>query len=186
VQPGRLRIVQPKLSIPLRPGRGGRGWRAGREGSVVRYLARWPVDRAVFRRRARRQGATLLVDNSGSMALEIADLDRLLLATPQGTRVAIYSGSGASGELRIVADGGRRATASQLARAGRGNVVDLPALEWLAKQPLPRLWVSDGIVTGVGDRGSEALRRRCMALCRRGRIRRVAKLEEATSLLRGA
>ena len=186
VQAGRLRIVQAKLSIPLRPGRGGRGWRAAREGSVVRYLARWPVDRAVFRRRARRQGATLLVDTSGSMALEAADLDRLLLATPHGTRVAIYSGSGAAGELRIVADGGRRAAAAQLARFGRGNVVDLPALEWLAKQPLPRLWVSDGAVTGVGDRGSEALKQRCKALCRRARVRRVAKLDEAAALLRGA
>jgi hypothetical protein len=184
VEPGRLTVKAAPLSVPLRPGRGGRSWRASAEGSVVRYLTRWPVDRAVFRRRARRGGGTLLVDNSGSMSLDVADLDRLLLSTPHGMRVAIYSGSGEVGELRIVADGVRRAAVEQLARFGSGNVVDLPALEWLARQPLPRLWVSDGGVTGIGDRGSLALKERCAALCRRARIRRVAKLDEAAALLK--
>ena len=184
VRPGRLMLKEAPLRVPLRPGRGGRAWRAAQEGSVVRYLTRWPVDRAVFRRRARRSGGTLLVDTSGSMSLEPADLDRLLLATPHGMRVAIYSGSGEVGELRIVADGGRRAAPEHLARFGSGNVVDLPALEWLAKQSLPRLWVSDGVVTGVGDKGSQVLKRRCEAVCRRARIRRVAKLDEAAALLR--
>jgi hypothetical protein len=184
VPPGRLTRKEAPLRVPLRPGGGGRAWRAAAEGSVVRYFTRWPVDRAVFRRRARRAGGTLLVDTSGSMSLEVADLDRLLLATPLGMRVAIYSGSGEVGELRIVADGGRRAVSEHLARFGSGNVVDLPALEWLAKQSLPRLWISDGGVTGVGDRGSQALKRRCEALCRRARIRRVAKLDEAAALLR--
>jgi hypothetical protein len=186
VEPGRLTVKAAPLSVPLRPGQGGgRGWRAASEGSVVRYLARWPVDGAVFRRRARRGGGTVLVDNSGSMALEVADLDRLLLSTPHGMRVAVYSGSGAEGELRVVADGVRRAAPEHLARFGGGNVVDLPALEWLARQPLPRLWVSDGGVTGVGDRGSLALKQRCAAVCRRARIRRVAKIDDAVALLKG-
>ena len=184
VRPGRLTLKEAPLRVPLRPGRGGRAWRAAQEGSVVRYFTRLPVDRAVFRRRARRSGGTLLVDTSGSMSLEPADLDRLLLATPLGMRVAIYSGSGEVGELRIVADAGRRAAPEHLARFGTGNVVDLPALEWLAKQSLPRLWISDGVVTGVGDRGSQVLKRRCEALCRRAHIRRVAKLDEAAKLLR--
>jgi hypothetical protein len=184
VEPGRLAVKAAPLTVPLRPGLGGgRGWRASSEGSVVRYLARWPVDGAVFRRRARRSGGSVLVDNSGSMGLELADLDRLLLATPHGMRVAIYSGSGAEGELRVVADGVRRAAPEHLARFGGGNVVDLPALEWLARQPLPRLWVSDGGVTGVGDRGSLVLKQRCAALCQRARIRRVAKLDAAVALL---
>ncbi len=185
VPPGRMEVKKAPLSVPLRPGQSsGRRWRASAEGSVVRYLARWPVDRAVFRRRGRKGGGTTLVDTSGSMSLEVADLDRLLLATPLGMRVAIYSGSGAVGELRIVAEGGRRATAEHLARFGSGNVIDLPALEWLAHQPLPRLWISDGVVTGVGDKGSEVLKRRCTALCKRARIRRVGKLDEAAALLR--
>jgi hypothetical protein len=178
VEPGRLEVRTAPLSVALRSGSGGVGWRAATEGSVVRYLARWPVDGAIFRRRARRGGGTLLVDNSGSMSFAVADLDRLLLATPHGMRVALYSGSGEAGELRIVADGGRRAATEHLGRFGSGNVVDLPALEWLARQPHPRLWLSDGAVTGIGDRGSQVLRERCLALCRRAQIRRVAKLDE--------
>jgi hypothetical protein len=158
VEPGHLDVKAAPLSVPLRPGRGGRS--------------------------ARRGAGSVLVDHSGSMALELADLDRLLLSTPHGMRVALYSGSGALGELRIVADGVRRAASEHLARFGSGNVVDLPALEWLARQPPPRLWVSDGGVTGIGDRGSLALKQRCAALCRRARIRRVAGLEEAAALLR--
>ncbi len=183
VEPGRLEVKKAPLSVPLRPGRGGRSWRASPEGSVVRYLQRWPIDGAVFRRRAHRSGGTLLVDTSGSMALEVADLDRLLLATPHGMRVAIYSGSDDAGELRIVAEGGRRAPPAHLERFGCGNVVDLPALEWLARHAQPRIWVSDGAVTGVGDRGSGALKLRCETLCRRSRIRRVAKIDEARQLL---
>jgi hypothetical protein len=183
VEPGRLEVKTAPLSVTLRPGSGGLGWRASCEGSVVRSFARGPVDGAVFRRRARRGGGTLLVDNSGSMSFEVADLDRLLLTTPHGMRVALYSGSGDAGELRIVADGGRRASKEHLARFGHGNVVDLPALEWLARQPHPRVWLSDGGVTGVGDRGSQALRERCLALCRRSQIRRIGKLDELIARL---
>jgi hypothetical protein len=39
-------------------------------------------------------------------------------------------------------------------------------------------------VTGIGDRGSLALKQRCAALCQRARIRRVAKLDEAAALLK--
>lgn len=184
VEAGSLRVEVAPLSVPLRRGRGGRAWRASDEGSVVRYLHRWPVDRAVFRCRARGGGGTLLVDTSGSMSLAASDLDRLLLATPHGMRVALYSGSGEVGELRVVADGHRRAPAEHLKRFGNGNVVDLPALHWLGRQPGPRLWLSDGGVTGVGDRACSALTERCLELCRRARIRRVATLDEATGWLR--
>ena len=51
--------------------------------------------------------------------------------------------------------------------------MDLPALEWLSRQAEPRLWVSDGGVTGVGDEGCARLRERCFAIARRGRITRV-------------
>jgi hypothetical protein len=186
VEVGSMRVEAAPLTVPLRRGRGGRAWRAASEGSVVRFLHRWPVDRAVFRRRARRGGGTLLVDTSGSMSFTSADLDRLLLATPWGMRVAIYSALDSAGELRIVADGHRRAPAEHLKPFGMRNVVDLPALQWLARQKGPRLWLSDGAVTGVGDRSSAVLTERCRALCRRARIRRVATIDEATGWLRRA
>jgi hypothetical protein len=37
----------------------------------------------------------------------------------------------------------------------------------------------------VGDRGSLALKQRCAAVCRRARIRRVAKIDDAVALLKG-
>jgi hypothetical protein len=119
------------------------------------------------------------------MALEEDALDRLLAATPIGTKVAIYSGRGEQGELRIVAQDGRRAARDALGRYGAGNIVDLPALEWLSRQPRPRIWLSDGRVTGVGDRVCMDLARRCEETRRRGGIRRVGDLDAATRLLGG-
>ena len=185
VRPGRLTIRSVPLGVALRARGGARTWRAGVEGSVVRYLHRWATDKAIFRRRARASGGTVLVDASGSMAFGPDDLDRFLLAAPIGTRVAVYAGDGEAGELRLVAEAGRRAAVEQLARFGRGNIVDLPALEWLARQRGPRVWVSDGGVTGVGDKPSAALTARCAAVRRRASIRRVGSLDDAHKLFAG-
>ena len=89
--PGEMEIVSAPMPVRLRSGPGaGRRWRAASEGSVVRYVGRWPTDRAIFRKRQRgRGGASVLVDTSGSMSIEVDDLDGLLLATPAGARVAI-------------------------------------------------------------------------------------------------
>jgi hypothetical protein len=183
VEPGRLSIERAPLCVPLRARGGMRGWRASPEGSAVRYVHRWTTDGAIFRRRTRKRGGTILVDVSGSMSLEPEALDGLLLATPPGTCVAVYSGSEDRGTLRIVAEGTHRAAAEHLKTPGRGNIVDLPALEWLARQPQPRVWVTDGGVTGIGDRPSKVLGARCRALRQRARIQRVAKLAQAAELL---
>ena len=97
--------------------------------------------------------------------------------------VAIYSGKGDIGELRIVARADRRVTNEYFKPFGSGNVVDLPALEWLSRQPEPRLWVSDGCVTGVSDQGCEVIMRNCRTLAKRARIRRVADAEQAIEAL---
>jgi hypothetical protein len=185
VQPGRLTIRTLPLPVRLHRRGGMRGWRPGAEGSVVRHPNRWATDRAIFRCRARAGRATVLVDASGSMPIAAGDLDRFLIEAPVGARVAVYAGHHDAGELRIVAAGGRRAEAENLGGFGRGNIVDLPALEWLARQRRPRLWVSDGGVTGVGDRACAKLSARCAAVQRRARIRRVSSLEEAARLLAG-
>lgn len=175
---GELHVTRAPLTVSLRGGRlAGRGLGARREGSIIRYAHRWPSDRAIFRGRRRRSSATVLVDVSGSMSLSADSLDRLLLATPAGALVAIYSGRGTEGELRIVASGTRRAGPKHLKPFARGNIVDVPALEWLARQPEPRLWVSDGAVTGVGDHASDAIEERCTAIVKKGRIERIANLE---------
>src|SRR5262249_53603469 len=151
-----------------RGGRRGRA-RAASEGVLPRYAYRWPIDQAIFQRAARVRGGTVLIDTSGSMSLDAAGIDRILSASSGAALVAIYSGKDKVGELRIVARDGRRADARDLAPFGRGNVVDEPALAWLAKQDGPRLWISDGGVTGVGDAPSTRVHERCKELVERGR-----------------
>jgi len=58
-------------------------------------------------------------------------------------------------------------------------VVDVPALEWLARQPGPRFWVSDGKVTGIDDQPSDAVSERADEICRQAHIVRVETLERA-------
>ena len=183
VEPGRMPIARARLTRKLNGRNGLRAWRSATEGSVIRHAHRWPIDRAIFRKRGARSRGTVLVDVSSSMSLADEDLERLLAGAGEGTRVAIYSGAGSEGELRIVADAGRRAEGDELSRYGGGNIIDVPALRWLTRQPSPRLWISDGRVTGIGDRGSQRIRDLCRTLCRRSAIRRVEDIDAAARLL---
>jgi hypothetical protein len=89
------------------------------------------------------------------------------------------------GVLAILVNNGRRVSSgtdlSQL--LGKGNIVDGPALRWLAEQPEPRIWVSDGIVTGVGDQQAAALHREAIELVATAQIERVSDLETALALI---
>jgi hypothetical protein len=79
--------------------------------------------------------------------------------------VALYAGGRPShreGRLLIVSVNGKAVTEKELEMyachyLGGGNTIDGPALEWLAKQPEPRFWVSDGYVTSCEDVTSEEL-----------------------------
>ncbi|MCA9505468.1 MAG: hypothetical protein KC616_20415 [Myxococcales bacterium] len=187
VAPGAMSIATPPLveRQPRRLHAGVRRRVATTEGTFVRRPDRFAIDRAIFVRRVRGEGGTILVDVSGSMSFGAKGLEALVRAAGGAAVVAIYSGSGDVGELRIVARGDRRVASDQLEPVGRGNIVDLPALEWLARQPEPRLWVSDGCVTGVGDSGCDRLRARCEAVAQRGRIRRVDTPDAAVRVLEG-
>lgn len=181
-----MTIVEPALPIPCRSARPRAiGPRARRQGALIRNANRWFSDRAIFRGRARAIGGSVLVDTSNSMQLNALDVDRIVRGAPNATLVAIYSGKDGRGELRIIARNGRRAADSGLVPFGPGNLVDLPALKWLARQPAPRVWLSDGQVTGVHDWASSLLERRCHSVCRRFRIRRVESVEEASAVLDG-
>ena len=186
---GEMRVVVaalPHCMPNLRGSARGRG-RATDEGSLPRYMHRWPLDRAIFRRRAHVRGGTVMVDTSGSMSLDAAGIDSILMASSGAALVAMYSGTEKAGELRIVARDGHRADPKDLVPFGRGNIIDEPALEWLAHQGGPRLWISDGGVTGVGDTTSAALQRRCKEIVERAGIRRVKTVAEAAAFLaRGA
>ena len=124
----------------------------------------------------RRETGSILIDVSGSMHLEPSQVGRLLENAPLST-VASYSSDGnRTGELHILAQNGRYTSDPQ--HAGSGNGVDGPALDWLTRQPAPRVWICDGFVSGVGDVTHPTLAQECMTTCVRSNIMRVESVEE--------
>ena len=183
---GEMTVIQ--LPMPYRSKAGfERRWTARDEGDIPTRFDRWSIDKRVFRAKKRTKGAAVLVDVSGSMSWKDEDLARVLDEVPAAT-IAIYSGSGGEGQLVIVAKKGRCASMRQ---AGRymmgGNIIDGPALEWLAEQPeTVKLWMSDGGITGVGDgwsgdRGLEY----CGRILRKGGIQQVRNAAAVMDILTG-
>ena len=124
----------------------------------------------------RRETGSILIDVSGSMHLKVSQIGRLLENAPLAT-VANYSSDGhRTGELHILAQNGRYTSDPQ--HAGSGNGVDGPALDWLTRQPAPRVWICDGFVSGVGDVTHPTLAQECMTTCVRSNIMRVESVEE--------
>jgi len=156
--------------------------RATDMGAIPRYMHRITIDQRVFGRRRKRvifQG-TVLIDHSGSMSLSTDEVEEILTRWPAVT-IATYSGMGGSGKLRVIARNGKRAENRWLGRPSGGeNVVDGPALDWLAKQKGPRVWISDGHVTGVHEKITPGLRLDAARKVSRGRITRI---EDVQSLL---
>jgi hypothetical protein len=127
------------------------------------------------------------------MAIKVSQIDQVLARDPQAT-IAIYSsnhldyegaerwGVGVSkemGHLSIVAHKGKRIPAAEIKpHIGGGNVVDLEALRWLSGMPGPRIWVCDGVVTGVRDTFSSATTEGCKKIVDRARIRQVWSLAD--------
>jgi hypothetical protein len=165
----------PTLVLPQSPKLRRRAWRMSDEGALIRSPHRMCSDGRVFgsvRRKA--DSGSVIIDTSGSMHLSSDDIDEIMTALP-GVTVATYCSDGDhDGELRIVARKGRRAGKDDLTdRNWGGNGVDGPALRWLAKQPAPRYWVCDGVVTGIYDNTSPNLRTECDRLTRRYDITRI-------------
>jgi hypothetical protein len=187
VVPGKMSIAEPPLVVRQRALVSSRrlGWRLGPQGSHIVRPDRLAIDRAIFRRGVRRPGGTVLVDTSGSMCFSAEQVADLVTASGGAAVVAIYSGSKTVGELRIVARGNRRAANSEFVPFGAGNIVDVPALEWLSSQPEPRVWWSDAGVSGVHDQRSPEIVERCKRIVARARIRRVEDSEEAVRVLEG-
>lgn len=126
-------------------------------GKRIIRLSRALTDGKIFRgSKKKRQFGTILFDNSGSMGLTPEMIEKLIIGSP-GSKVAIYSGRVSSGELTVVADGGKVASARMFVSLG-GNTVDGPALLWLSRQQEPRVWVSDGQVIGRGSMTGSSLK----------------------------
>ena len=137
--------------------------------------------RAFGRRRTRSEHhGTLLIDCSGSMSDQVTHerLMAVLKRCPTAT-IGLYAGRPAneSGSLLIAARNGMHVAREVIDNwAHAGNVVDGPALQWLSQQKSPRIWVSDGAVTGVNDQTGANLLLDVDILTAKARIRRVRTL----------
>lgn len=169
---------------------------ASPDGPIPKFFQRWFADKMLFERKGRRRGGTLLIDASGSMGWAWESTRELIEAAPAMT-IAIYSShldhlyNGTKGILTIIARDGKLVTKGwdKIGDGGHGNgnVVDGPALAWLARQPRPRVWLSDGDVTGVKDRPVNENNIDAQRLVRLGAIICVAKPDLAVAaILRGA
>jgi hypothetical protein len=179
---GKMNIEKPPRPYRVR-GFLGRRNRATDEGTNPRNIHRLLIDGRVFRHVRRDRGGTVLIDASGSMQLEAKDLKEILGHAP-GCTVGVYSGNSADGVLRILAQAGRQVEERWIAApAGGANVIDGPALQWLSKQAKPRLWVSDGQVTGKNDRSGALNHLECLCLTRRHQMVRRDRVADAVELL---
>jgi hypothetical protein len=183
VDSGPMETVRPMLLDRGRSRRRSRSFRAGETGPF-RYPHRALLpgaDGRAFGARRRAPAGAMLVDCSGSMSLQQADLERAV-ATAPAMIVALYGSLPDdldAGRLVIVAADGRMTdVAAARAGLGIGNVVDVPALRWLCRQSAPRVWISDGGVTGVGDKMGQNLTQEAADLVRDGRVRRVRSIAE--------
>lgn len=164
-------------------------------GAVPKHMERLPFDGQVFERKLRGKGGTVLIDKSGSMGLSVDEIERLVTHAP-AVLVGAYSGTPHAsravtecdnhGILWIVAAHGRmvnREGIQEIELLGYNhNIVDVPALEWLTKQKPPRIWVSDGGVTGKDHNQYPIIPRTCTYLCLRHGIIRVQTVEKALEL----
>lgn len=147
---GEMFTHQPPLSVNLQSRlRNGRSYRPSDFGYSPKYINRYCIDKKIFKQKMTALGGTILIDASGSMSFDGQDILEVMQQLPAVT-IAMYNGSGDTGDLRIIAKNGKRVTEKYLDDySGYGNIVDGPALEWLGTQPARRIWVSDMHVFGA-------------------------------------
>ena len=155
------------------------------EGDVPRHMHRYASDMQIFDSKRKIYGASLLIDDSGSMGFTHKQLEEILDLAPAST-IATYSGSGYDGHLKIIAHNGRRVASDQeLGTPYGGNEIDLPALHWLAEQPWPRVWISDGQVVSPSHGYTPMVVKECMDFCKEAGIKLVPDAQTAGLYIKG-
>lgn len=178
IAPGQLEIVELPMARPAGAGMRRAGLRPGYSGPL-RYANRALLptcDGRAFGTRRRLERDTVLVDCShsrkDSLAADIAAVQRGSIRAT----VALYAGvpnDMRHGRLLVVVRHGYASDVVDLEQWLSGeNIVDVPALEWLCHQPPPRIWISDGYVTGCGGKMGRNLLDRVLELSEIGRITR--------------
>jgi hypothetical protein len=149
------------------------------EGVIPTRMHRYATDMKVMSRKGRRRaGAAVLVDVSGSMSLSQDEVMNILKQCPAAI-VAVYSGYNTDGTLRIIAENGRYYSGLNKGMP-MSNIVDIPALEWLAKRKeKKKLWISDGWITCKNESMPYAEDLRKLSnLMRMSKIERVGNVRE--------
>ena len=149
---GKVSISRPPLSYEIPRWKLSHAAKAADQGTVPRRMYRYTTDMKIFDKKIKVPGLSILIDDSGSMALHASQIAEILEHFPASV-IGVYAGNdGGEGEgiLRIVAQNGKRVdldipTHYKVNEYG-GNGIDFPALVWLGHQIWPRIWVSDGQV----------------------------------------
>ena len=165
-------------------------------GAVPKYINRWATDKHVFaRKRKSVKGGTVAIDCSGSMHFNADDIEEIISLLPASTIVG-YAGVGEGaakrdnipeGVIETFAENQRTISdyrKTYIYEKGYGeNFVDVPAILWLARQPKPRMLVSDMQVVAYGKGNgyvyNDELEQYCEDLCRKHDIVILQDIEEA-------
>lgn len=166
----------------------GRSKRVSPTGISPKHLPRLLTDpeRRIFETKCREVGGIVLVDQSGSMALDLADVDDLV-NTSRGCVVIGYSHGGGNGSPNIWTLANRGKVASTMRDGNGGNGCDRPAVDYalsIRKRSEPIVWVCDGMVTYARDSFASAEDRLdILRLIRKHGIHMVATIEEGKAAL---
>lgn len=158
-------------------------------GTVMRYPSRLLTDdaRRAFVSKRPRGGGVVIVDQSGSMDIDVEELERLLARAPHAVVLGYSHRPGDQGGVAnawVLATRGAVVASPHVGNIGNG--VDGPALTWALAQRVgrePVVWVTDGQVTDSNDHPCEALSEECARLVRHHGIAMVRTLEAARTAL---
>jgi hypothetical protein len=189
---GRFATLKFDSSLVMSPRPRGAGIRRARPsatGASMRYPSRLLTDdlKRAFARPATFHGGIVVIDQSGSMDIDPAQLQALLRRAPDALVVGYSHRPGERGDVAnawLLAN--RGAVASSCPSGNVGNGVDGPMLLWALGQRRchePVLWVTDGQVTDSHDHPDDELTFQCAQLVRVHRIRLVRDLEGAARML---
>jgi hypothetical protein len=175
----KMRQADHYKGVRLRPRR-----KPSAYGATFKYTHRLLTDKACFSTPMKDNLGTVLIDVSGSMTFTKEDLEAMLQFSGRAT-IAIYAGLQVTGELIVLAKGGRCVPKIPYSKVIRhNNVIDVPAMEWLINQPSPRWWVCDGHVTGLHNRTGKSISVPVYNMATKGRVKQVESVEEFMEMIK--